>query len=75
MRYIFIPIHHGLHFTSAVIYMDEMKIEYYDSLHFDNVTRHGCKHKIKMQEGTLKVLRDYLQKEHMKEKHIDLSNE
>ncbi len=75
MRYIFIPIHHGLHFTCAVIYMKEMKIEYYNSLHFDNVTRHGCKHKIKMQESTLQVLRDYLQKEHMKEKHIDLPNE
>ncbi len=32
MRYIFIPIHHGLHFTCAVIYMEEMKIEYYNSL-------------------------------------------
>ncbi len=52
-----------------------MKIEYYDSLRFDNVTRHGCKHKIKMQESTLQVVRDYLQKEHMKEKHIDLPNE
>jgi Ulp1 family protease len=28
MRYIFIPIHHGLHFTCAVIYMEQMKIEY-----------------------------------------------
>ncbi len=28
MRYIFIPIHHILHFTCAVIYMKEMKIEY-----------------------------------------------
>ncbi len=62
MRYIFIPIHHGLHFTCAVIYMEEMKIKYYDSLHFDNVTRHGCRHKVKMQEDTLQVLRDYLQK-------------
>ncbi len=47
MRYIFIPIHHSLHFTCAVIYMKEMKIEYYDSLCFDDVTRHGCKHKTK----------------------------
>jgi Ulp1 family protease len=45
MRYIFIPIHNGLNFTCAVIYMEEMKIKYYDSLRFDNVTRHGCKHK------------------------------
>ncbi len=75
MRYIFIPIHHGLHFTCAVIYMEEMKIEYYNSLRFDNETRHGCKHKMKMQEDTLQVLRDYLQKEHMKEKRIDLPNE
>jgi hypothetical protein len=22
-----------------------MKIKYYDSLRFDNVTRHGCRHK------------------------------
>ena len=75
MRYIFIPIHHGLHFTCAVIYMKEMKIEYYNSLCFDNVTRHGCRHKVKMQEDTLQVLRDYLQKDHMKDKHIDLPNE
>ncbi len=75
IRYIFIPIHHGLHFTCAVIYMEEMKIEYYNSLRFDNVTRHGCKHKIKMQEDTVQVLRDYLQKEHVKEKHIDLPYE
>ncbi len=74
MRYIFIPIHHGLQFTCAVIYMKEMKIKYYKSLRFDNVTRHGCKHKIKMQESTLQVIRDYLQKEHMKEKCIDLPN-
>jgi hypothetical protein len=39
MRYIFILIHHGLQFTCAVIYMEQMKIEYYDSLCFDNVTR------------------------------------
>jgi Ulp1 family protease len=71
MRYIFIPIHQGLHFTCAVIYMEEMKIEYYDSLRFDNVTRNGCKHKIKMQEDTLQFLMDYLQKEHLKEKRIN----
>jgi Ulp1 family protease len=75
MRYIFIPIHHGLHFLCAVIYMEEMKIKYYNSLRFDNATRHGCKYKIKMQEDTLQVLRDYLQKEYMKEKCIDLPNE
>jgi Ulp1 family protease len=66
MRYIFIPIHHGLHFRCAVIYMKEMKIKYNNSLRFDDVTRHGCKHKIKMQESTLQVIRDYLQKKHMK---------
>ncbi len=27
MRYIFIPIHHGLHFPCAVIYVEQMKIE------------------------------------------------
>jgi Ulp1 family protease len=75
MRYIFIPIQNGLHFTCAVIYMEQMKIEYDDSLHFDNVTKHGCRHKVKMQEDTLQVLRDYLQKEHMKDKCIDLPNE
>ncbi len=48
MRYIFIPIHHGLHFMCAVIYMGEMKIKYYNSMRFDNVTRHGCRHKVKM---------------------------
>ncbi len=74
MRYIFITIHHGLHFTCAVIYMEEMKIEYYNSLHFDNVTKHGCKHK-KRQEDTLQVLRNFLQKEHMKENCIGLPNE
>ncbi len=52
-----------------------MKIKYYDSQRFDNVTRHGCRHKVKMQEDTLQVLWDYLQKEHMKDKHIDLPNE
>ncbi len=74
MRYIFIPIHHGLHFTCAVIYMEQKKIEYYDSLHFDNVTRHGCRQKVKMQEDSLKVLREYLQNEHMKDKRKDLPN-
>ncbi len=52
-----------------------MKIEYYNSLCFDNVIRHGCRHKVKMQEDTLQVLRDYLQNNHMKDKHIDLPNE
>jgi Ulp1 family protease len=75
MRYTFIAIHHGLHFTCAVIYMEQMKIKYYNSVHFDNVTRYGCRHKVKMQEDTLQVLMDYLQKEHMKEKRIDLPNE
>ncbi len=76
MRYIFIPIHHGLHFACAVIYMEQKKIKCYYSLHFDNVTRHGCRHKIKMQEDTLQVLRDYLQnKQHMKDKRKDLPNE
>jgi Ulp1 family protease len=55
--------------------MDKMKIKYYDSLCFDNVTKHGCGHKVKMQEDTLQVLRDYLQNKHMKEKRIDLPNE
>jgi Ulp1 family protease len=75
MRYVFIPIHYGLHLMCAVIYMEQMKIEYYNSLLFDNVTRHGCRHKVKMQEDTVQVLRDYLQKEHMKDKHIYLPNE
>ena len=52
MRYIFIPIHHGLHFMCAVIYMEEMKIEYYYSLRFDNLTRHGCRHKQKCKRNT-----------------------
>ncbi len=55
--------------------MDQMKIKYYNSLHVDNVTRHGCRHKVDMQEDTLQFLRDYLQKEHMKDKHIDLPHE
>jgi Ulp1 family protease len=55
--------------------MEEIKIEYYHSLCFDNVTKHGCMHKVKMQEDTLQVLRDYLQKEHMKDKCIKLLNE
>jgi Ulp1 family protease len=75
MRYIFIPIHHGLHFTCAVICMEQMKIEYYDSLLYDNVTRHGCGRKVRKQEDTPQVLRDYLQKKHMKEKHVDFPNE
>jgi Ulp1 family protease len=56
----------------AVIYMEQMKIKYYNSLCFDIVTRHGYMHKVKLQEDTLQVLRDYLQNKHMKEKHIDL---
>ncbi len=74
-RYIFIPIHHGLHFTCAVIYMEQMKIKYYYSLRYDNVTRHSCRYKVIIQEDTLQVLKDYLQKEHMKEKHVYLPNE
>ncbi len=58
-----------------VIYMEEMKIEYYNSMRFDNVTRHGCRHRVQMQEDTLQALRDYLQKEHMKDKRRDLPNE
>jgi Ulp1 family protease len=75
MSYIFIQILQGLHFTCAVIYMEQKKIKYYDSLCFDNVSRHGCRHKIKMQEDTLQVLRDYLQNENIKGKHKDLPNE
>jgi hypothetical protein len=75
MRYSFIPIHHGLHFTCAVIYMEQVKIKHYDSLCFNNVTRYGCRHKVKMQEDTLQVLRDYLQNEHMDNKRIDFPNE
>ncbi len=74
MRYIFIPIHYGLHFTCAVIYMKQKKIKYYKSLRFDNVTRHSCRHKLKMQVDTLQVLRDCLQNKHMKDKHQDLPN-
>jgi Ulp1 family protease len=44
VRFIFILIHHDLHFMCAVIYTEQMKIEYFDSLCFDNVTRHGCRH-------------------------------
>jgi Ulp1 family protease len=61
MRYIFIPIHQGMHFTCAVIYMEQKKIKYYILLYFDNVTRQSCRHKNKMQEDALQVLRDYLQ--------------
>jgi Ulp1 family protease len=75
MSYIFIPTHHGLHFTCAVINMKEMKIEYCNSLHFNNVTRHVYRHKVKMQEDALQVLRDYLQNKHMKDKHKDLPND
>jgi hypothetical protein len=42
--------------------MEEIKIEYYDSLHFDNVTRHGCRHKVKMQEDTLQGSKGLLAK-------------
>jgi hypothetical protein len=55
--------------------MEQKKIKYYNSLHIDNVTRHGCRNKIEMQEDTLQVLRDYLQNEHMKDKRKDLPNE
>jgi Ulp1 family protease len=75
MRYIFIPIHKGMHFTCAVIFVEQKKIEYYDSLHFDIVTRQSCRHKIKMQEDILQVLRDYLQNEHVKETRLDFPNE
>jgi Ulp1 family protease len=51
------------------------KIEYYNSLHFENVARHGCRHKIKMQEDTYQVLRDYLQNKHVKDKCKILPNE
>jgi hypothetical protein len=49
MRYIFMPICHCLHFTCAAIYMEQMKIKYYNSLCFGNMTRHGCRHNVKMQ--------------------------
>jgi hypothetical protein len=39
MGYIFIPIHHGLHFMCAVVYMEQMKIEYYNSLRFDKCNK------------------------------------
>jgi Ulp1 family protease len=69
MRYIFIPIHHGLHFTCAVIYMEQMKIEYNNSLRYDNVIRHGYRHKVKLHKDTLQAPRGYLQNKHMKDKH------
>jgi Ulp1 family protease len=75
MRYIFIPIRHGLHFTCVVIYMEQMKIKYYNSLRYDKVTRHVCRHKVKMQEDTLQALRVYLQNKCMKDYLIDLPNE
>jgi Ulp1 family protease len=75
MRYVFIPILQGLHFTCSVIYIVQKKIKYYNTLCFDNVTMHGCRHNIKKQEDTLQVLRDYLQNKHMKDKHKDLPNE
>ncbi len=75
MRYIFIPIHYGLHFTCAVIYMEQMKIKYYDSLRFDNVTRHGCRHKVQNARGYTSSSKGLLAKEHMKDKRIDLPNE
>jgi Ulp1 family protease len=75
MRYIFIPIHHGLHFMCAVNYMEQMKNKYYTSLCYGNVTRHGCRHKVKMQEDTLQVLRDYLPNKHTKDNHVDFPNE
>jgi Ulp1 family protease len=59
----------------AVIYMEQMKIDYYNSLCFNNVTRHGCRHTVKMQEETLQVLSDYLQIKHMKVNCKDLPNE
>jgi hypothetical protein len=74
MRDIFIPIHHGFHFTCAIIYMEQMKFNY-NSLRYDNVTRHGCRHKVTIQEDTLQVLRDDLQNKNMKDKRIDLPNE
>jgi hypothetical protein len=70
-KFIFIPIYHGLHFTRTVIYMEQMKIKYYNSLRHDNLKRHGCRHKVKMQKNTLQVLWDYLQKEHKKDKCIN----
>ncbi len=72
MWYIFVPIHQGMHFTCAITSMEQTKIEYFDSLCFDNVTRQSCRHKIKMQEDKLEGLRDYLQIKHTKEKYKDL---
>ncbi len=61
----------------AVIYMEQMKIKDYDSLRYDNVKKHGCRNKFKMQEqeDTLQVLRDYLQNKLIKDKRIDFPNE
>ncbi len=76
MRYIFIPIHQGLHLTCVLLSTwNRRRLSITNSMHYDNVTRHGCRHKIKMQENTLQVLRDYLQNEHMKDKHKDLQME
>ncbi len=75
MRFIFTPIHHCLHFTCAVIHMEQKKIEYCNSLHFENKQRQSYRHKIKMQEDTLQILRDYLQNEQMQDKNKDFNNE
>jgi hypothetical protein len=48
--------------------MEERKIDYHNSLLMDNVRRQSCRHKKKLQEATLQVLREYLQNKHMKEK-------
>jgi Ulp1 family protease len=65
-RNIFIPILKGNHFTCVVIFLDEKRISYYNSLLAMNRTRTACVHKKTQQEKILGVIMQYLQDEFKK---------
>jgi sentrin-specific protease 1 len=50
MRKIFIPIHKGNHFTCVVIFMEEKRVSYYNSLKATERTRNSCDHKKYLQD-------------------------
>jgi Ulp1 family protease len=61
MKYIFIPIHHGNHYTCAVVSMEEMKVKYYDSLVSNKTRTRGCIGE-SLQTSILQVVLKYLKR-------------
>lgn len=74
MKYVFIPIDVGGHFTCVVVYMEERRICYYDS-YKSTKTRSGVNAGIEKRKGILKTVQKYLEAKHLKEKGFALPDQ